>query len=311
MSYSGELAAIATALCWTCCAVAFTEAGKRVGSRAVNVIRIVMALGLFVVYEWIVRGLPLPTDAPAHTWGWLGLSGLIGFTIGDLCIFRAFLVIGTRPTMLIMALAPPMTAVLDLAFRAEGLTWPAWVGMAVTLAGVCWVILESDTTTGERRWRYSMRGLLLALAGAVCQAVGNVMSAEGMELPGGMKYDGFASAQIRAIASVAGFVALFAVLGWWPRVFKALHDRKAMALTSIGAVLGPFLGVALLMVAFQLTQPGIAATIVATTPVLVIPFSVYLHKETITARAVVGAVLAVAGVAMLMFDESIGRWVFG
>jgi drug/metabolite transporter (DMT)-like permease len=66
-----------------------------------------------------------------------------------------------------------------------------------------------------------------------------------------------------------------------------------------GAFFGPFLGVWLSLVAVRLTDVGIAATIMATTPVLVIPILMVLEHYRPTARALVGTAVTVAGVALL------------
>jgi drug/metabolite transporter (DMT)-like permease len=108
----GELAALGTALCWTITALSFESAGKRIGSLTVNLIRLLMAAVFFALYGWLVRGLAVPTDAGAYAWTWLGLSGLVGFLIGDLLLFQAFVDIGARISMLIYASVPPITALL-------------------------------------------------------------------------------------------------------------------------------------------------------------------------------------------------------
>ena len=76
--YTGEIAALATACCWTVTSMAFEAAGKRIGSLPVNLIRLVMAFGFLTAYGAIARGVPLPTDATAEAWGWLAISGVIG-----------------------------------------------------------------------------------------------------------------------------------------------------------------------------------------------------------------------------------------
>ncbi|MEJ2628813.1 MAG: EamA family transporter, partial [bacterium] len=83
----GEIIALLTAVCWSFTAMSFEAAGKKVGSLSVNLIRLLMAVFLFMGYNWIVRGFPFPSDASVHNWTWLLLSGFIGFCLGDLCLF--------------------------------------------------------------------------------------------------------------------------------------------------------------------------------------------------------------------------------
>ncbi|MFW5744061.1 MAG: DMT family transporter, partial [Spirochaetota bacterium] len=138
----GELAALGTALCWTVTALSFEAAGKRIGSLTVNIIRLVMAAALFALYGWIVRGIAIPLDASAYAWTWLGLSGLVGFVIGDLFLFQAFVDIGARVSMLIYSSVPPLTALMARFVLDERLTPQGIVGMALTVLGIAIVVLR-------------------------------------------------------------------------------------------------------------------------------------------------------------------------
>jgi len=297
-SHYGEVAALATALCWTVTAMAFESAGKRVGSLPVNLLRLLMAIVLLSGYSLVTRGLLLPTDATAHAWLWLSLSGIVGFLLGDLFLFRAFVVIGSRISMLIMAAVPPITAVAGWLLMGETLTGSNLVGMGLTMAGISWVVLErgrgetdsSGAAPGSRR----LTGILLAFGGAVGQAVGLVLSKYGMG-----DYDAFAATQIRILAGAAGFVLLFFIRPTWHRVGHALRDGAAMRRITLGAFFGPFLGVSLSLLAVQYTESGVAATIMSIVPVLIIVPAIIVFRERPTMREVVGAVVAVAGVAVM------------
>lgn len=293
-SHLGELAALGTAGCWTVTSMAFEAAGKRIGSLVVNLIRLVMALGFLSLYCALVRGHALPTDADGHQWLWLSVSGLVGFTVGDLCLFRALVLVGARISMLIMSLVPPMTALIGWLLMGEVLDGQDWLGMAVTVTGVCWVVLERQPATEGAPSRRKPAGVLLALGGAGGQAVGLVLSKYGMG-----DYDPFAATQIRVAAGLAGFVLLFSLIGWWPRVTAGLRNRPAMVRTTVGAFFGPFLGVSLSLLAVQHTETGVASTIMAIVPVLIIPPAVLIFREKISLRAILGAAMAVAGVALL------------
>src|SRR5690554_3632655 len=120
-THIGELAALATAFCWTFTSMAFESAGKKVGSLSVNLIRLVMALVLLSLYTLVTQGALLPLQAGAHAWFWLSLSGLIGFVIGDLLLFQAFLLIGARFSLLLMSFSPPLPALLGWLILGEKL----------------------------------------------------------------------------------------------------------------------------------------------------------------------------------------------
>jgi drug/metabolite transporter (DMT)-like permease len=295
MSHAGEIAALATAVCWTITALAFESAGRRIGALSLNLIRLVLGFTMLSLYTWVARGLVLPLDATPTAWLWLSVSGLVGFTIGDLCLFRAFVLIGSRLSMLIMALVPPMTAVLGWLIMGEVLTAIELGGMALAIVGVVWVVTERPPSEeNESSTRRPTSGVALAVVGALGQAFGLVLSKLGMG-----SYDPFAATQIRAIAGIAGFVVVFSLIGWWPRVASAVRDRTAMKRTGIGAFFGPFLGVSFSLMAVQLTEAGVAATLMSLTPIMIILPSALLFGDRITARSVGGAVVAVAGCALL------------
>ncbi len=293
MSHSGEWAAVLTAICWTVSATSFSMAGSRIGSLPVNVIRMTLALAMFAVIGLVTTGRPLPFDVDASGWMWMSLSGLVGFFFGDLCLMRALVEIGPRFSLLIMSLAPPMTAVLAAVFLGERLSAFEYGAMAVTLAGVALVVTERRGSGAPLR--YTWRGGALAFGGAVGQAAGMTVAKLGLQTID----SAFDATAIRVLAGTVGFVLFAALRREGPRLRAALRDRTAVATVALGAAAGPVAGVWLLMYAMTLIPVGLAQTFAATTPVLIIPVSHYLHHERITVRSIIGAVVAFAGVAIL------------
>lgn len=250
-----------------------------------------------------MRGAPLPTDASAHAWLWLSLSGIVGFAFGDLCLFRAYVVIGARLSFLLMSLVPPLTALLGWAVLGERLAALDVAGMTLTVGGVAWVVRErrpaANASSGPSGAvvadeRPPLVGVLLGIGGAIGQAGGLVLSKLGMG-----EYDAFAATQVRVIAGVVGFVVIFTVAGLWPRLVAALRDRPALGQIGLGAFFGPFLGVSLSLLAVQHTSAGVAATIMALQPVMILAPVALLGRERVTLRAAGGALLAVGGAGLL------------
>jgi drug/metabolite transporter (DMT)-like permease len=293
-SKTGELAALFTAFFWTFSALSFESASKRVGSMPVNLLRLFVGFAFLSTFCWIVRGRVLPLDASPHSWFWLSMSGLIGFAFGDLFLFKAFVVLGSRISMLMMALVPPLTAGLGWLFMKETLTWAGGMGMVLTVGGIALVILKRGAKEKQIQITHSLRGLGYAFGGAVGQSVGLILSKIGMG-----QYNAFASSQIRILAGMAGFTALFFLRSSWPRIFSALRDKKALAQLSIGAFFGPFLGVSFSLIAVKNTTAGIASTIMAIVPVLIIPPAVLFLDEKVNSKEILGAMIAVLGVGIL------------
>lgn len=297
-NYLGEFAALFTAIFWTITAIAFESASLKIGSVLVNLIRLVLGFFFLSLFTLFVRnGLFFPTDASIDNWLWLILSGLVGFLFGDLFLFKAFTMIGSRLAMLIMSLAPIITALLAWIFLNEKLTLFNYLGMTLTLTGIFIAIFNKDDDNyGKITLKLAPKGILFAFAGALGQAMGLVLSKYGMK-----DYNPFAAAQIRILAGVFGFSILITILGRWKDLWQALFHVKAMKGVVLGSFFGPFLGVSFSLLAIKYTETGIASTIMTLVPVLIIIPAVVFNKEKITFLETLGAVISVCGVALFFF----------
>jgi drug/metabolite transporter (DMT)-like permease len=299
LQYTGQIAALLTAIFWTITSMSFESAGKKIGSLQVNLIRLVAAFFIYCVVNYFHRNMILPLDASAESWAWLALSGLVGFVIGDLLLFQAYVVIGARVAMLIMALAPPITAFASWLILGEIMSPMNLVGMAVTLSGISIVILKREkhedvTRKGHKiTTSYSIKGILLALGGAAGQGFGLVLSKKGMG-----NYDAFAASHIRVITGMIGFAIIILFTKRYGRVWKALQHKSAMKRVALGSVFGPFLGVSFSLLAIQHTKAGIAATIMSIVPVLIIPPAILFFHEKVNWKEIIGAIITVGGVAI-------------
>jgi drug/metabolite transporter (DMT)-like permease len=217
--------------------------------------------------------------------------------MGDLFLFEAFARIGSRVSMLIMAFAPALTAVLGFFFLKETMSAQAILGMVLTMCGIALVVFKPDK--GKLGLSHPVKGIVLAFGGALGQAAGLILSKIGMRGSDGLGYSATSSAQIRAMAGTCGFIVLYFFLRAWPKVFGAFRDRKGIGFAGMGAVAGPFIGVSLSLLAVINTDAGVASSLMSITPVLIIPISVFILKEKIRLAEILGAVLAVAGVACM------------
>ena len=108
----------------------------------------------------------------------------------------------------------------------------------------------------------------------------------------------FAANMIRCLAGFACFMLLLMIRRQTDILRTSSRDRKFMTIMLIVVLTGPFIGVGFSLMAIQYTAAGIASTIQATTPILIIVPTYYLFKQPITARSVVGAVVSVVGVSL-------------
>jgi drug/metabolite transporter (DMT)-like permease len=322
--YIGHAAAIAGALFWTATSLLFTAAGRRIGSLAVNTIRLPIAVVLLGLTYRTLSGQWIP-DVPTEQVLLLALSGVVGLAIGDQCFFTAFVDIGPRLTTLLMTTSPLFAALFGYLALGETLETPAWLGMLLTITGVAWVLLEKprqhpdDPAGGERvapaafisrGHPHFYRGVILAVTGAACQAGGLMLSKKGMGhgLAEGVAISPEAATLVRLVFATAIAIPVFLLFqGRLTKrnAGKRIGTRRAgYIFTSLGAIVGPYLGVWMSLIACDRAPLGIAQTLLSLTPIFVLPFAKILHHERIGLRAVAGTMLAVVGCALLFQQTS-------
>ena len=313
----GEAAALATAVFWAFTALFFAAAARRVGAPLVNLVRLVLA-ALFLGATVLLTG--ASSRPPAGQVACLALSGVVGLALGDAAYFRALEYLGARRASLSMALAPVFTAVLMVPLLGEDLGWLTAAGMGITIAGVAWVQGERPAD-GEERPHAGM-GILFGVLGSLGQAGGYVLAKVGLgAAPEGSVLAAWAGLAPRAVegsGTLAGeavaplfgtFLRMAAGVAWLgvgaailrrPRNFRDIvEDRRALSATVAGTVFGPFLGVWMSLFAVAHANTAVASTILATSPIFVIPMVRVAHGERASWRAWAGAIVAVGGVALL------------
>lgn len=272
----------------------FTLAGRRVGSIIINRARLVFAATFLGFVHWFSLGTIFPFDASPERFLWLGLSGVVGLVLGDIFLFQAFVLIGPRLSMLMMSLAPILAALQAWIFLGESLTGGQIFGIALTLAGIAWVVMEGNSKhEGDREYG---RGILLGLLGAIGQATGFVLAKNGL----GGEFSPISANLIRMIAAVIVLWGITLFQGQIkPTIIKLKEDNKGTLLTMGGAFAGPFLGVSLSLFALQRVEVGVASTLTSLPPVFLLPISYFVFKERFGWGAILGTLLAMAGVTAL------------
>lgn len=290
---TGEIAALATAVCFTLNAVSFEAAGKKVGSLSVNYIRLFIAFFLLTITAYFMRGLAFPSDASSSAWFWLLISGLLGFVLGDFFLFEAFVEIGSRTSLLIMSASPPLTALIGFLLMKESLSALALVGMGLNMAGICLVILSRGN---EKKVEFNrpVKGIIFACLGALGQTLGLIFSKIGMG-----SYNPLAATQIRLVAAFVGYTVFISYRGKWQEIKDAFKNKRAIGEIAFGSVTGPFIGVTLSLIALQYTAAGIVSSLSSISPILIIPASILIFKEVVLPKEILGALLSITGVILL------------
>jgi drug/metabolite transporter (DMT)-like permease len=293
MPYLGEIAALITAVLWSITSIVFTEASLKVGSLLVNVTRLILA---FVYLTITILVMQFDINMSFSQFMNLAISGFIGLVFGDGFLFKSFQYIGARISMLIMALVPAMSTLMAFVFLGETITFIAVIGIFITLFGIAIVVLERGNKI-EGKTNISFRGIFYGFLGAVGQAVGIIFAKQAfIEGP----INGFVATQVRIVSSLIFFLPLFAFVKQIKhpvKIFRA--DSKAFLFTSIGSLVGPFLGITFSLIAISNTKVGVASTLMATVPIIMLPLVHFYYKEKLTLISIFGALIAVFGIALL------------
>ena len=306
MHYLGEAISLAVAVSWTVTAL-FAEVGsKRLGSLQMNVIRMILSLVMLGATLWWFTGSPYPLYADGKTWLWLSMSGFVGYLLGDYCLFNSYIWIGSRFGQLFMTLAPPTAALFGWMLLGETLAWNALVGMLVTLTGIGISVLNKGESQ-KLSLKLPLKGVLYGIGAGVGQGIGLVLSKVGMNFYEGAIPAGeelvtdlvpFASTFIRAVTGAIGFLCVMGFQRQFHTLATSMRDRKGMNAALWATITGPFIGVSLSLMAVRYTEAGIASTLMALTPVLIIWPAHLFFGQQVTFKEVIGACISVIGVSL-------------
>lgn len=304
MQYIGELISIGVAFSWTATALLSEFGSKRMGNLTLNLIRMVITLCFSFILFWLTGGSPLPAHGSTQAYLWMMLSGVVGYVIGDFCLFQCYLIIGSKFGQLFMTLAPITAAITAWITLGQEIRPQAMLAMIVTLTGIAISVLGRGE--GHKlSLKLPLAGVLFAIGAAICQGVGLVLSKIGMnhyeasltsDMAGWLLP--FHANFFRCIAGTIGFTILMACREGFAPLHKGVRDRKGMVAAVATTIFGPFVGVGASLLAVQYTAAGIASTLMALTPIIIILPAWWLFKQPITAKSILGALISVIGVSL-------------
>lgn len=304
MQYIGELISIGVAFSWTATALLSEFGSKRMGNLTLNITRMAITLIFSCILFWLTGGAPLPAGASTEAYLWMMLSGLVGYVIGDFCLFQCYIIIGSKFGQLFMTLAPITAAIMAWFTLGQEIRPTAMLAMFVTLAGIAISVLGRGDHH-KLSLKLPLAGVLFAIGAAVCQGVGLVLSKIGMdhyqaslttELAGWLLP--FHANFFRCVAGIMGFAVLMTLREGFAPLRKGLHDGKGMVAAVLTTIFGPFVGVGASLLAVQYTAAGIASTLMALTPIIIILPAYWIFKQPITMKSLLGALISVIGVSL-------------
>lgn len=292
----GELAALSAALIWAIASVVYSRMGRQLPPLLLNLAKGLIAV-LLLVATLLVQGALLP-EVPLTAIGLLLASGAIGIGFGDTAYFAALNGLGARRALVLESLAPPLAALLALLFLQERLPVQAWVGIALTVAGVTWVVIERAPNTAQVQ--HPLRGIGFGVLAALGQAGGAVLSRAALA---GTEISPLWSTLVRLVAGVLVLLIWLVVQQSIQQKavlpdLQPLCSRRFLTVLVSTAFASTYLAIWLQQISLKYTATGIAQSLSATSPLFVIPIALW-QGETISVRSILGVVLALAGIWLL------------
>ncbi len=296
VTFLGETAALAAALCFSLASITFTLAGRKFGASASMALSLVISLVFLLPLHLALQGELFPFDTSPQRWLLLGLSSLAGFVISALMLLRAFQYIGPRLTLLVGATSPIYATGMAWLFLGQGLSNHAILGILLVISGVVGVVSEDSIGAYSRKIAEYRKGLMLAFGAAFAQGASFILMSQGVA----GDYPAMSASLIRTVVALILLCLFIGIRGKIRYNLDLIStEPRSLALIMLASLAGPVVGNTLILLSLQFTSVGISSTLTGTTPIFLIPISFIVFGERITLRACIGTVLAVLGVALL------------
>lgn len=310
---TGILFALLTALSWAICIFPFTQAARRLGSNALNHFRLLLAcilIGLICLIFDSDSFLKIFSFEYQTAWLWLGLSGILGLTLGDYFAFSMYKVLGARRGSVLTTFAPAAALVLGATLIDEHISFIGIIGIIITILGVNFVSLgksERDSIPDHGHGSVSF-GIISGILSALCQGAGLVLAKKGMlAQASGIQIAPFDATFMRLSTAFISLFIFTLIAGKLKEVIQPLVSNKNDGIKYAigGTIFGPTLGVSLALFTVSRIDPSVAQTIFSLVPAFALFLSMIFLKDSITLKSFIGLVIAILGVVILIWRDSI------
>ncbi len=292
-NFKGEIAALSAAFFWAVSSAIYSILGAKISPLKLNLYKGIIAIILIIIT--LVFSQEIKTEISAFSLILLFLSGVIGIGLGDTAYFTALNYLGARRTLLLETLAPPLSAFLALIFLGENLSIHSWIGIFLTIIGITWVITERTIEISINSSNFKM-GIIWALLAAFTQATGGVLSRSALLES---NFNTLWSALIRLVGgTIIVLILLFFRKDNLDKNTEFLISFKLVFTIIITAFMSTYLGIWLQQISFKYVAAGVAQTLLATSPLFVIPIAAFMGDK-ITIRAILGVLIVLIGIKFL------------
>ncbi len=292
----GELSALSSAFIWACNGALLRWLSPRGDVIAINALRCFVAAVLMVATLTLLGRGPALLATPPDVLALLLASVFFGMGLGDSFYFQALRLVGVVRAQPIAMSYPLISAVLAVLVLGEPLTVRAALGIVLVVAGV-YAVAAAQVPPGQARQPLApgvlRRGVLFALAAAVCLALGTIF-----RRPAASQVDPWVAATIR-LCGASGFL-----LAYTARRLGAAREaaRKDPAFGPGVLLLGVGTAISMSLFVAGIFYAGAArgGALASTASLFGVPIAVFVLREQVTWRLVAGALLSLVGVWLIL-----------
>ncbi len=312
MLSTGIIFALLTTLSWSICIFPFTQAARKLGVNPLNNFRLILAtliIGIVSLLHGLNNFFEIFSYSYLNAWIWLGISGIIGLTIGDYFAFAMYRVLGARTGSVLTTFAPAAALILGALLINERISFIGIIGIAITITGVNFVSLgkserEKIPDHGHGSIAY---GIFTGILAALCQGAGLVLAKKGMMANNNIQLDPVYATFMRLVAASTSLLVFTLLFGKIKEVFLPLilNKNNGLKYAFTGTIFGPVLGVGLSLFTVSQIDPSIAQTIFSLVPAFAFILSVLFFREKITRNSLIGLIVSIAGVIILIWRDKI------
>jgi drug/metabolite transporter (DMT)-like permease len=306
-SFFGMLLAASASMFWTVTPLFFASAGRRIGAYNVNVIRLCLAtlfLGAISAVYLAVNGGLAHCTLPAVGIFWLAISGISGLVIGDIFYLNALTMIGPRRTLQIFLLTPIVPVAIAWMTLGERLSMQELFGIALILSGIAYSTFSENGSARAPTAEpgvFSVKGIVYAGVATLFQGIGAVLARQAfLAVPA---LDPIVATTVRVASAAVAFCIVAVLMGRLPQALRSFRQEHVARSMLLGASTGPVAGMMLYVAAFKFTAAGIVSTLSSLSPLLILPVIALRYKVRIRKESIIGALVAIAGVAVMALGK--------
>lgn len=294
----GELAALGAALCWAVSPILYRQALFKSKPVSANIVRLgtnaAFMVAILLAFGWWGALTSLSSTVVIT----VIVSGIFGLALGDTLYLYGLKSVGVSVAVPLSATYPLFSLVWTTLLLGQPVTAAVVAGALIIVVGIWLLSREKSVAKALVKGRLALTGAAVSLAAAAAWSVSVTLMGVAAKMPGASSLEAnYAIITVR-ITSLALLLMITAPLIDRSRGFLKLSRRTIVELT-VGGLVANGLGWLLMTYSFVNVPSAVATPISSVTPLFSAMAGFILFREKATLNRALGAILVVAGVALI------------